>query len=303
MTIFSFAYVITLIILFRKKVEPFFLKIAGVSAVVPMIAFLCNFAYIGISFNTISVSMTALILFVIYENLRSDMLIESIRETETFRRELAEQKVELEQSRNKVLLAQIQPHFIYNSLTAIRSCLDEPKKARELINHFSRFLRGSIDVLEETECIRAEKELETVEHYLFMEKTRFGDDLTVVKDIQDDGFLIPAFAVQTLTENAVNHGIRANKDGVGMVTIRTYLTDTEHIIEVIDDGVGFSEDTDCEKKDGRKHIGLSNLRKRLELMCGGTLETESEPDKGTLARIRIPIYTGKDGESHESTDS
>ena len=74
------------------------------------------------------------------------------------------------QQRIKIMVSQIQPHFIYNSLTSIRACLDEPKKARELINHFSRFLRGSIDLLEETKCIRVERELETVYHYLFIEK-------------------------------------------------------------------------------------------------------------------------------------
>lgn len=93
-----------------------------------------------------------------------------------------------------------QPHFLYNSLTSIRACLDEPDKARELINHFSCFLRGSIDVLEETDCIRTMRELETVDHYLFTEKERFDYDLTVVKDIRDDGFTIPAFAIQTLVE-------------------------------------------------------------------------------------------------------
>ena len=197
------------------------------------------------------------------------------------------------QQRIKTMVSQIQPHFIYNSLTAIRATLDEPKKARELINHFSRFLRGSIDVLEETECIRVERELETVSHYLFMEKERFGDDLTVVKDIRDEGFVIPAFAIQTLAENAVNHGVRESKDGVGTVTIRTFRKGSEHIIEVCDDGAGFTENTKSREQDEHKHIGLSNLRERLYLMCGGILEIESEPGKGTLARIRIPITEEK----------
>ena len=207
------------------------------------------------------------------------------------------------QQRIKTMVSQIQPHFIYNSLTTIRATLDEPKKARGLINHFSRFLRGSIDLLEETECIPAERELETVDHYLFMEKERFGDDLTVVKDIRDEGFMIPAFAIQTLAENAVNHGVRESKDGIGTVTIRTCLKGSEHIIEVADDGVGFTENTDKREQDERKHIGLSNLRERLALMCGGTLEIESEPDKGTLTRIRIPVSAEKGDRSNENTDS
>ncbi len=61
-------------------------------------------------------------------------------------------------------MAQIKPHFIYNSLTAIRSYLDEPEKAEEVLDHFAGFLRGSIDMLEETGCIRAAREFETVEN-------------------------------------------------------------------------------------------------------------------------------------------
>lgn len=63
-----------------------------------------------------------------------------------------------------ILMAQIKPHFIYNSLVAIRSYLDEPDKAEEVLDHFAGFLRGSIDVLEETGCIRASREFETVRY-------------------------------------------------------------------------------------------------------------------------------------------
>ena len=115
--------------------------------------------------------------------------------------------------------------------------------------------------------------------------------------------MIPAFAIQTLVENAVNHGVRQNKDGIGTVTIRTCLKGSEHIIEVGDDGAGFTENADRQEQDEHRHIGLSNLRERLTLMCGRTLETESEPGKGTLARIRIPVSTEKEDRSNENTDS
>jgi len=302
-TIASFVFILAVFLSNYKKADPFLRQVIVVSSVIPLIAFICNFAYSEIAFNNVAVSITALILFAMYEKQRAAVTANSAREKEIIRTKLAEKKAELEQSKNKVLMAQIQPHFIYNSLTAIRATLEEPEKARELINHFSRFLRGSIDVLEETECIRAERELETVEHYLFMEKTRFGDALTVVKDIRDTGFFIPAFAIQTLAENAVNHGIRGNRDGSGTVTIRTYMTDSGHIIEVSDDGAGFPTGSDIQKKDDRHHIGLSNLRNRLEIMCGGTLETESEPGRGTLARITIPIDSGRENKENANTDS
>ena len=161
------------------------------------------------------------------------------------------------------------------------------------------------DVLEENGCIRAEREFATVNDYLYIEKARFGKKLTVETEIKDDDFFIPAFAVQTLAENAVNHGIRENPEGRGTVRIRSYETDTEHIVEVRDDGKGFDPTSAVPKNDGRSHIGLSNLRSRLSGMCEGTLDIESEPGKGTTARIHIPknakIYL--EGNENEHTDS
>lgn len=201
------------------------------------------------------------------------------------------------EQRIQILMAQIKPHFIYNSLTAIRSYLDEPDKAEDVLNHFAGFLRGSIDILEETGCIRVDREFETVESYLYLERERFGEKLTVEKDIQDTDFFLPAFTVQTLVENAIGHGIRKSESGRGRVLIRSFQTELEHIIEVADDGVGFLIEKEQEKGQNmdRSHIGLSNLKQRLSLMCDGTLEIESAPGKGTLTRVRIPMDSRKTG--------
>ena len=280
-TVVSFIYIIAVIFLTRKKNDRFFMKICFTAGVIPLIAFLINFVYRGISINNISVSVTALILFMLYEKRRTEVTVESVRETERV-------KVELEQSKNKILMAQIRPHFILNSLTAIGAYLDEPEKAQASLSHFARFLRSSIDVLEENGCIRAEREFAAVNDYLYIEKARFGKKLNVVTEINDEDFFIPAFAVQTLAENSVNHGIRENSEGKGTVGIRSFETRDEHIVEVWDDGKGFDPNSDPMKNDGRSHIGLSNLKSRLSGMCGGTLDIESEPGKGTTARIHIP---------------
>lgn len=210
-------------------------------------------------------------------------------QTERFYRQEAENaKLKVD-----ILMAQIKPHFIYNSLVAIRSYLDEPEKAEEVLDHFAGFLRGSIDVLDETGCIRASREFETVENYLYMEKERFGDDLTVVYEIGDSDFDLPPFSVQTLVENAVRHGIRESETGKGTVRIKSYRTDTEHVVEVWDDGAGFqdgayqSEIEQYPEHGDRTHIGLSNLQKRLSLMCGGWVEIGNE--KETVVRMKIPI--------------
>ena len=199
------------------------------------------------------------------------------------------------QQRIRTMMSQIRPHFIYNSLTAIRSYLDEPEKAEDVLDHFALFLRGSIDVLDCTDCIPAARELETVNNYLYMEKERFGDKLTVVTDLEDVDFLLPPFTVQILAENAVRHGIRGAEEGRGTLTIKIYRAKNAHIIEVRDNGRGFDTAILEQAQSGAEmqgHIGLKNLKERLALMCGGTLAVESEPGKGTLARVSIPCSSG-----------
>lgn len=222
---------------------------------------------------------------------------------------MAEQRIQL-------LMAQIKPHFIYNSLTAIRSYLDEPEKAEEVLDHFAGFLRGSIDFLEETGNIQADREFDAVENYLYMERERFGEKLAVETDIRDTGFSLPPFTVQTLVENAVSHGIRMNPSGRGTVCIRSFQSGREHIIEVEDDGPGFPAESGERRKTDpeqgmeqaagedpdRRHVGLSNIRQRLALMCGGTLEIESGTGQGTLARVRIPKDRNKEMKADEHSD-
>ncbi len=220
----------------------------------------------------------------------SDDVNEMVCEIERYYKEIIKLTEEEEQMKASLLMAQIKPHFIYNCLAAIRSRMDEPEKAEELLNHFAGILRGCIDVLETTECIRAEREFKTVEDYLFMEKERFGENLTVVSDLQDQDFYLPAFSVQILVENAVNHGVRQNPGGRGTVWIKSRSEAGSHIIEVEDDGPGIkeapSEETD---PNDSAHIGLTNVKKRLEMKCSGTLTISECAEKGTIAVIRIPV--------------
>ncbi len=187
---------------------------------------------------------------------------------------------------------QIQPHFIYNSLSSIRSYVPRDSKAWESLNHFAGFLRGSIDLLSAEGCIRAEREFATVTDYLYMEKDRYGEDINIVTDIRDQDFELPAFTVQTLVENAITHGIRETEDGHGTLVLKSYETKDSHCIEIEDDGAGFTTDetgeTEAGTEDDHFHIGISNVKNRLELMCGGTLDIQSEPQKGCHVIICIP---------------
>lgn len=199
------------------------------------------------------------------------------------------QRIENESLKSKILLAQIKPHFIYNCLTLIRSLLDEPEKAEEALNHFAGFLRGSVDMLEETVCISASREIQTVDDYLYLQKQRFGDSLRVVTDYRDTGFFLPPFTLQVLVENAVIHGIRNTAGGSGTVVIRSYEADGFHVIEVEDDGNGLPPEIRQEREQKEQtHVGLKNIERCLDLMCHGTLTIQNKTGQGTIATIRIP---------------
>ena len=195
-------------------------------------------------------------------------------------------KAELENSRITVMLSQIQPHFLYNSLTSVMDlCDSNPKQAKAAIADFADYLRGNLSSLKTENLISFGTELEHIERYLRLEKLRFQDELEVVYDIQTRDFMLPALSVQPLVENAVKHGV-GKKIGGGTVTIHTTETEKEYIIRVTDDGVGFIEGEYVD--DGGTHVGIENIKKRLDMMINAGLEMESKIGEGTTACIRIP---------------
>ena len=199
-------------------------------------------------------------------------------------RQIDDLENKLIQNQISIMLSQIQPHFLYNSLTAIRElCLIDPKKAYETVDEFSTYLRGNLDSLSFKKPIPFEKELSHVKTYLSLEKKRFGDNLNIIYDINASLFLIPSLTLQPIVENAVRHGVTKREDG-GTVTITTEETEAEAIITVTDDGVGFDPTL---QKSNNRHVGIANVRSRLSTMCDGTLKISSEPGVGTTAVIII----------------
>ena len=191
---------------------------------------------------------------------------------------------ELKENRIAIMLSQIQPHFIYNTLGTIeRMCLKDPEKAFNLVRNFSLYLRGNFSELDSVTPIRFAEELKHVEHYANIEKVRFPD-MSIEYDVETTDFVLPALSVQPLVENAIKHGLMRLESG-GTVVIHSYETSTHFCVEVKDDGVGF--DTE-QPLDGKKHVGLRNIRGRLNAMVNGDLIVESQPGTGTRAVIMIP---------------
>ena len=201
----------------------------------------------------------------------------------------------LTESRISTMISQIQPHFIYNTLGTIEQlCTTEPKAASKLVRNFSLYLRGNFSELNNAKPITFSQEMNHVKYYTDIEQVRFPD-MTIQYDLRSVEFLLPALSVQPLVENAIKHGLMGLEEG-GIVTISAYETEKNYVVEVTDDGVGFDMDAGY---DETKHVGIKNIRGRIEAMCSGTLTIESKIGSGTKATIRIP----KEATENDSNNS
>lgn len=194
----------------------------------------------------------------------------------------------VENQKVKLMLSQIQPHFIYNSLNAIQAIDGVPEKAQNAIIDFSKYLRENLDTITGPDMVLFDNELEHVNKYVSLEKLRFGEKVKVVYDIQCKDFMLPVLTLQMLVENAIKHGITKKYEG-GTVNITAKQTEENIVIVVKDDGVGF----DVQKELAGNHVGIENIRKRLVYFVDGSLNIESEIAKGTTATIIIPKSSQK----------
>ena len=195
-----------------------------------------------------------------------------------------EQALRAEQ-RIQIMMTQIQPHFLYNTIATIRAlCRRDADKAGEVAERFGDYLRQNLDSLGIAGLIPFEKELDHTRIYAEIEMVRF-ENIRLEYDIQDERFELPPLTLQPLVENAIRHGVRIREEGV--VRVMSRRAGTCHEIQVRDNGAGFDVSR-LDAADG-SHIGLSNVRERLETMCGGTLTIDSTVGEGTTVTISIPI--------------
>ena len=217
--------------------------------------------------------------------------MESVLEAQRIEAEKQAMELKLQESQISIMLSQIQPHFLYNTLNSIyQLCETNPMRARSMVNSFAEYLRNNLSSLEETGLISFETELSHINTYLDIEKVRFEDTLEIEYDIRCIEFSLPVLTVQPIVENAVKHGT-SKKRGGGKIVISTYEDNDNYVIVVSDTGCGF--DPSKAKDDGKIHVGIENVRQRLANMCGGSLTIESEIGVGTVATIMIPRFQGR----------
>jgi len=201
---------------------------------------------------------------------------------------LHEQEQLLLAAKISALASQINPHFLFNTLTSISSLVrSQPETARKVVHRLSALLRRRLR--DPNHFVPLREELEAVDEYLDIEVIRFGPQLRVRKAIDEAALeaLVPSMILQPLVENCIKHGL-SRKVGGGTITIRTERRPGGAFIEVIDDGLGMTDERlQTALTDG---IGLSNVNERLRVIYGAgcSLRVSSQLGAGTTVGMEIP---------------
>lgn len=193
------------------------------------------------------------------------------------------------QSQYESLKNQVSPHFLFNSLTALKTLIGEdPENARLYLNHLSQVLRHTLQSNEyRTVCLS--DEMEVVRSYLFLIKMRFDTSLLITFDIHEkyDNYRLPPLAIQTLIENAVKHNeiSRRNPLRLGIVT-----SDNSSLIVTNTLREKFSREPGT-------GIGLSNLSRQYKLLCGRDIDIFKDAE---IFRVELPLLNPKTDDSPDS---
>lgn len=198
-------------------------------------------------------------------------------------KEFLRQQQEIVNQKANILILQMRPHFIYNTMTSIYYlCDQDSKKAKQVTYDFTTYLRKNFAAIVSAEVIPFEDELEHARAYLAVEQAQFEDSLFVDFDTPFTSFKLPPLTLQPIVENAVKHGMTSSNDPIH-ISVKTQKTENAIEIIVEDDGPGYKP-----KDDNEPHIALNNIRQRLEMMCKGKLEIFSGDKSGTKVKITIP---------------
>lgn len=204
------------------------------------------------------------------------ILTENLEQYMRHQREIANQRA-------GILVLQMRPHFICNTMMSIYYLCDrDPQKAKQVTLDFTSYLRKNFAAIASEETIPFSSELEHTRAYLAVEQAQFEDTLFVNFDTPYTMFRIPPLTLQPIVENAVKHGMKSSNDPIH-ISVITRQTDKASEIIVEDDGPGFSPVDDNEP-----HIALNNIRQRLKLMCNGKLLITQREGGGTSVKVIIP---------------
>ena len=237
--------------------------------IVPSAAMLVQMFFFGLLFMVIGMALSSLWMFAL-------VLSEQIRQNIRQQQEIARQQA-------SIMVLQMRPHFIYNTMMSIYYlCDQDPKKAQQVTLDFTTYLRKNFTAIASDKTIPFSEELEHTRAYLAVGQAQFEDGIFVEYDTPHTRFRVPPLTLQPIVENAVKYGMDPDSDPLS-IRIQTKSTANGSMIIIEDNGPGF-EDTD----NNEPHIALNNIQQRLKMMCGGSLTISRREGGGTVVIVRIP---------------
>ena len=235
----------------------------------------------------ISIVLSGLAMFSLVVSDQIELDMRRQRELLQQQYEITRQQLEIANQRVDIMVLQMRPHFIYNTMTSIYClCTQDPEKAQQVVRDFTDYLRKNFTAIASDAPIPFTSELEHTRAYLAVEQVQYAKSLFVEYDTPHTFFRVPPLTLQPIVENAVKHG-RDPYAGPLRISIRTRKTASGSEITVSDNGPGFHPADDDEP-----HIALNNIRQRLEIMCGGSLAITPGDGGGTVVTVTIPDRAG-----------
>ena len=261
------------VIIRRKKLSDKYL-VALLVYLIPMTAAIIIHMFINVElFVVFGMALLAMIMFGL---ILSDNMDQYMR-----------QQQEIAHQRANVMVLQMRPHFIYNTMMTIYClCKQDADKAQQVTLDFTDYLRNNFSAIASENPVPFADELKHTQAYLAVEQAQHEDNLFTEFDTPHTMFRVPPLTLQPIVENAVKHG-RDPYAGPLRISIRTRRTDTGSEVTVSDNGPGFHP-----ADDDAPHIALNNIRQRLEIMCGGSLAITPGDGRGTVVTVTIPNSTG-----------
>ena len=248
----------------RKHFDAYLVYLTG-----PTVAMFVQMFVFGLLFVVIGTAVAALSMFSI---ILSDQIDQHMRQ----QREIANQRA-------SIMVLQMRPHFICNTMMAIYClCDQDPKEAQRVIQDFTAYLRKNFTAIANKEPIPFTEELEHTRAYLAVCQAQYDGSLFVEYDTPHIRFRLPPLTLQPIVENAVIHGRDPDSEPLRIV-IQTRETEAGSVILVEDNGPGFEAADNNEP-----HIALANIRQRLEMMCGGHMSITLRKGGGTAVKVTIP---------------
>ncbi len=195
------------------------------------------------------------------------------------------QQQEIARQRAGIMVLQMRPHFIYNTMMTIYYlCKQDADKAQQVTLDFTEYLRKNFTAIASESTVPFTEELKHTQAYLAVEQAQHEDNLFVQFDTPHTRFRVPPLTLQPIVENAVKHGLDPDGDPLH-IFVKTRQTNNHSEIIVENNGAGF----DPAANNDEPHIALNNIRQRLQMMCGGELTIAPRNGGGTVVKVTIPL--------------